>query len=290
MDNSQRPGSERYVIYDDDFKNGTDCEDTASAQLASVSCCKTIVQLTIDELLAASNSDANQHDENEDEGDRRRLPGSGMDPTDSKTMNGESTWIDPVIVIGQRMANKVGTYDDATDICENGGDGWRLCAVDELTSGEVFIRGQGSRDGRNGGSEFWVYDQCDPIFVSSFGDGLDGNGTVRVGNSEESMAFTASSGESVMGINGILMGAGIGALVMLISVELMRLVKRWTHRRKSTANVQQSETGNVIRYNAVHVEEDTEKVGRLQSTLEEEHQVEAVASPTAGGTVTVFID
>merc|ERR1712190_27446 len=84
----------------------------------------------------------------------------------------------------------------------------------------------------------------------------------------------------------MLIGAGIGAVVMLLVVGLFAMIMKW---RKNTVKGQESEVSEVVDApNVVHVEDDSVEVAKVEGAATVE-VVDAEVPTPAGAAVTVAV-
>merc|ERR1711972_254885 len=106
----------------------------------------------------------------------------------------------------------------------------------------------------------WVYDQCEPFSMEMVDDVIEYE---AFGMTAE---FNASNESSTAAIDSdsMLIGAGIGAVAMLLVVGLFAMIMKW---RKSAAKQQESEVSKVVDApNVVHVEDDSVEVAKVEGT------------------------
>merc|ERR1711972_204097 len=106
----------------------------------------------------------------------------------------------------------------------------------------------------------WVHDQCEPFSMFTADDIIEYE---AFGMTAE---FNASNESSTAAIDSdsLLIGAGIGAVAMLLVVGLFAMIMKW---RKSAAKQQESEVSKVVDApNVVHVEDDSAEVAKVEGT------------------------
>jgi len=106
----------------------------------------------------------------------------------------------------------------------------------------------------------WVHDQCEPFAMEMVDDIIEYE---AVGMTAE---FNAPNEDSTAAIDSdsMLIGAGIGAVVMLLVVGLFVMIMKW---RKSAAKGHESDMSKVVDTpNVVHVEDDSAEVAKVEGT------------------------
>jgi len=109
----------------------------------------------------------------------------------------------------------------------------------------------------------WVHDQCEPFAMEMVDDIIEYE---AVGMTAEFNAPNEGTQGSSAAIDSdsMLIGAGIGAVVMLLVVGLFAMIMKW---RKSAAKQQESEVSKVVDApNVVHVEDDSAEVAKVEGT------------------------
>jgi len=197
-------------------------------------------------------------------------------------------------VFGKRMDDLAETYDEAVAMCKDQGAGWNLCPFDDLMSGQIFFqlsvdeevqlammsRGEMAANPTNDGpSGVWVRGQCEGVPMMSSpieSEAVEMNGEFNMSNDSGSAIDTDS----------MLIGAGIGAVVMLLVVGLLAMIMKW---RKTTAKGQESDLSKVVDApNVVHVEDDSVEVAKVEGAATVE-VVDAEVPTPAGAAVTVAV-
>merc|ERR1711972_977597 len=128
----------------------------------------------------------------------------------------------------------------------------------------------------------WVHDQCEPFAMEMVDDIIEYE---AVGMTAE---FNAPNEDSTATIDSdsMLIGAGIGAVVMLLVVGLFAMIMKW---RKSAAKGQESDMSKVVDApNVVHVEDDSVEVAKVEGAATVE-VVDAEVPTPAGAAVTVAV-
>jgi len=128
----------------------------------------------------------------------------------------------------------------------------------------------------------WVYDQCEPFSMFTADDIIEYEAVAMTAE------FNASNESSTAAIDSdsMLIGAGIGAVVMLLVVGLFAMIMKW---RKNTAKGQESDMGQVVDApNVVHVEDDSAEVAKAEGAATVE-VVDAEVPTPAGAAVTVAV-
>merc|ERR1719334_2643012 len=135
--------------------------------------------------------------------------------------------------------------------------------------------------GRTESYAVWVHDQCEPLTF-----------TMDADMAYEAVAMTAEfnasneSSTAAIDSDSLLIGAGIGAVVMLLVVGLFAMIMKW---RKTTAKGQESDMGQVVDApNVVHVEDDSVEVAKVEGAATVE-VVDAEVPTPAGAAVTVAV-
>ena len=164
-----------------------------------------------------------------------------------------------IVVMVKRMEDMVETHDEAAEMCKAEGTGWGLCLMDDLMSGQIYVQETVEEEpmtiaaavGATESYGVWVHDQCEPFSMEVADDIIDYE---AVGMTEEFNATNESNSDTV------LIGAGIGAVVILLVVGLFAMIMKW---RKTTAKGQESKVQDeVLRMedgsapNVVPVEDD----------------------------------
>ena len=132
----------------------------------------------------------------------------------------------------------VETQDEAAEMCKAEGTGWELCLSDDLMSGQIYFQMVveeempiTAADAATESHGVWVRDQCEPFSMFTMDDMIEYEAV------EMSAEFNASDENSTVAIDSdsMLIGAGIGAVVMLLVVGLFAVIMKW---RKTTAKGQ----------------------------------------------------
>jgi len=193
-----------------DQEDGADmeCGGSETVQMAQVSCCMTFQKMETEE-------------------------------NEQPSMVGDDEIVDDEeVVLGKRMEDMVKTHDEAAEMCTAEGTGWTLCLVDDLMSGQIYFQETMEEEmtaatayGATESYGVWVRDQCEPFSMEMVHDIIEYE---AVGMAAE---FDASNESSTVVIDSdsMLIGAGIGAVVMLLVVGLFSVIMKW---RKTTAKGQ----------------------------------------------------
>jgi len=131
----------------------------------------------------------------------------------------------------------------------------------------------------------WVHDQCEPFAMEMVDDIIEYE---AVGMTAEFNAPNEGTQGSTAAIDSdsMLIGAGIGAVVMLLVVGLFAMIMKW---RKSAAKGQESDMSKVVDApNVVHVEDDSVEVAKVEGAATVE-VVDAEVPTPAGAAVTVAV-
>ena len=128
----------------------------------------------------------------------------------------------------------------------------------------------------------WVHDQCEPFTMYTANDIIEYEAvgmTAELNMSDESSTAAIDS-------DSILIGAGIGAVVMLLVVGLFAMIMKW---RKSAAKGQENDMSKVVDApNVVHVEDDSVEMAKVEGAATVE-VVDAEVPTPAGAAVTVAV-
>ena len=197
------------------------------------------------------------------------------------------------IVLGMKMDDLAETYDEAVAMCNDQGAEWNLCPFDDLTSGQIFFQlsvdeevqlammSRTETDGNStnsGASGFWADSHCEgvPLISPIEYEAVEMYGDFNLSNDSGSGIDTDS----------MMIGAGIGAVGMLLVVGLFAIIMKW---RKTTAKGQESDMVQVVDApNVVHVEDGSAEVAKEDGAATVEVVDAEVPTPT-GAAVTVAV-
>jgi len=128
----------------------------------------------------------------------------------------------------------------------------------------------------------WVHDQCEPFSMFTADDIIEYEAVAMTAEFNASNEGTTAAIDS----DSMLIGAGIGAVVMLLVVGLFAMIMKW---RKNTAKGQESDMGQVVDApNVVHVEDDSVEVAKAEGAATVE-VVDAEVPTPAGAAVIVAV-